>query len=130
MSLNETELLIKNYVLKENIDKIQLIGLVSTLIISKEVMKKNSEAGKFVEYVIGEEFPSYVIKSRTLIAARVNKILVNLADEDVKKVKRNVTKYIKNLEDKNNSISSDEINSKNNRKRNENDKLQKWLKGL
>lgn len=76
------------------------------------------------------KFPEYVIKSRTLMSARINRILINIEDNsEIRKISRNILDYLDNIENENKS-NEPEKNIKKVKKENENDKLKKWLKGL
>ena len=102
----------KSYLRKNDISKVELMGVMGIIIISKDVIRKNADVGEFVKYTTKIKFPEYVIKSRTLMSARINRILVNIEDEsEVRRINRKVLEYLDNIE-------------------NENDKLKKWLKGL
>ena len=68
---------IKYYLAKEDTNKIELMGILGVLIIKKDFLKKNSDVGDFIEYTMGVKFPEYVIKSRTLMSARINRNLIN-----------------------------------------------------
>jgi len=118
----------KCYLTKEDINRIELLGVFSILIVKKDILKKNSDVGDFIEAVIGVKFPEYVIKSRTLMSARVNRILI--AEEDdlkLKEIYKDMLDYLCNQEEK---INQEENTYKKQKKKNENDKLKKWLKGL
>ncbi|CUO13257.1 hypothetical protein EAI89_19105 [Eubacterium sp. am_0171] len=120
--------IIRNYLKKTNLDIIDLIGIITVLIIKKDVIKKNSDVGEFVNNILKVKFPEYVIRSRTLIAARVSRILLELDDDKIENIKENILKYIDkiDIEDMNKESST----PKKNKKKNENKKLEKWLKGL
>lgn len=113
---------------KRNFNVIDLIGAVVTLIVEKEYLKRNADVGQFVETIFDEKFPEYVIKSRTLMAARISRELLEREREDVGKIRWEILEYIQeaDLKKKEDTI----IEVKKSKKRNENDKLEKWLRGL
>lgn len=121
---------IKLYLKKNDVNKVELMGIMGILIISKDLIRKNIDVGNFVKDVMGVNFPEYVIKSRTLISARVNRILVDIEDDaEIRKIRKKVLKYLDDIE---NEKLPDELEktTKKAKKENENDKLKKWLRGL
>ena len=121
---------IKLYLRKNDVSKGELMGVMGIIIISKDVIKRNTDVGEFIEYVMKIKFPEYVIKSRTLMSARINRILINIEDNsEIRKISRNILDYLDNIENENKS-NEPEKNIKKVKKENENDKLKKWLKGL
>ena len=120
---------IKLYLRKNDVSKVELMGVMGIIIISKDVIR-NTDVGEFIEYVMKIKFPEYVIKSRTLMSARINRILINIEDNsEIRKISRNILDYLDNIENENKS-NEPEKNIKKVKKENENDKLKKWLKGL
>ena len=121
---------IKLYLRKNDVSKVELMGVMGIIIISKDVIKRNTDVGEFIEYVMKIKFPEYVIKSRTLMSARINRILINIEDNsEIRKISRNILDYLDNIENEYKS-NEPEKNIKKVKKENENDKLKKWLKGL
>ena len=121
---------IKLYLRKNDVSKVELMGVMGIIIISKDVIKRNTDVGEFIEYVMKIKFSEYVIKSRTLMSARINRILINIEDNcEIRKISRNILDYLDNIENENKS-NEPEKNIKKVKKENENDKLKKWLKGL
>ena len=89
----------KSYLRKNDISKVELMGVMGIIIISKDVIRKNADVGEFVKYTTKIKFPEYVIKSRTLMSARINRILVNIEDEsEVRRINRKVLEYLDNIE--------------------------------
>ncbi len=118
---------VQNHLKKSNTDIVEIIGIITTLIITKDVFKKNLEVKEFLSNALGVDFPSYVIRSRTLMAARTSRLLFTVDEEKLYELKNKIFTYIKNndiLDEKNMS------NVKKTKKKNENQKLEKWLKGL
>lgn len=62
-------------------DKALLIGALSQLILNKKVFKRNKELETFLKDVFQVTFLEYVLKSRTLILAKVIRIVTD-ADEE------------------------------------------------
>lgn len=119
---------IKYYLAKEDTNKIELMGILGVLIIKKDFLKKNSDVGDFIEFTMGVKFPEYVIKSRTLMSARINRNLINEeSDLEIERICKKILDYFYTLENKSDI---EENTYKKQKKKNENEKLKKWLKGL
>lgn len=128
MSLDEKK--IKFYLKKNEINTIELMGIMGMIIISKDILKRNSEVKELIEKVLGLTFPEYVIRSRTLMSARVNRFLVGIDNEsEIKKYQKKILNYLESLEDPKVPEELEKVVRKA-KKENENDKLKKWLKGL
>ncbi|PSB69493.1 hypothetical protein C6345_01825 [Bacillus sp. LNXM12-2] len=111
-----------NRLLYESVDSIEVLGISIALIYSKEIFKKNEDLKNFLIKVFDLQFLPYVMKSRTLIAARVSRTLVKLNDEEIHKIKLKILEYFKSDQE------SDKVKSS---KRNTaNEKMKKWLEGL
>lgn len=54
----------------ENLKRMELYSIVSTLILSKNIFKFNKDINNFLK-ILNINFKNYVLKSRTLILARV-----------------------------------------------------------
>ena len=125
MSLDEKK--IKFYLKKNEINTIELMGIMGMIIISKDILKRNSEVKELIEKALGLTFPEYVIRSRTLMSARVNRFLVGIDNEsEIKKYQKKILNYLESLEDP--KVPEKVVRKA--KKENENDKLKKWLKGL
>lgn len=128
MKLDEKK--IRLYLKKNEISVIELMGIVGMLIISKDILKKNSEVEEFVNKTLELTFPAYVIKSRTLMSARVNRVLVNIEDEaQIKQYRKKILEYLDSFQNEEETKESEKTTKKA-KKENENEKLKKWLKGL
>ncbi|WP_440114831.1 hypothetical protein [Paenibacillus sp. QZ-Y1] len=72
----------------------KVIGIVSTMLLSKELFKKNEEINDFLKYVFKIEYKEYVMASRTLIVARTVRLIETLDDKDYINSKKILYKYI------------------------------------
>lgn len=128
MSYDEKD--IKLYLKRSDANKVELIGIFGILIISKELIKKNSEVADFIEFVLDLRLPEYVIKSRTLMMARTSRVLINMTDDfNLKNIRKKILEYLDVIENKK-IFDGQEKEIKKTKKKNENDKLKKWLEGL
>lgn len=64
-------LLFRNELKNRNIPRYRLIGIIVELLLSKEVFKRNSEIASFVKDIFGVELKAYILKSRTMIMAKI-----------------------------------------------------------
>ena len=128
--MNNSELIfdrvIKERLKKKQLDILDVISLFCVFIISRKYIKTNLEVSEFIEYTLKEKFPTYVIKSRTLMAARTCRLLLKTEKIDHDKILNTMRKIVKNVED----VSKENEVIKRPRKENENDKLEKWLRGF
>ncbi|WP_143076538.1 hypothetical protein [Peptostreptococcus sp. D1] len=69
-----------------------MIGILSEMILSKEIFQKNSDIDEFITNVFDISFKHYVYKSRTLIVAKTTRIIYNT--EEIYKYQKNVYSYI------------------------------------
>lgn len=123
----ELELIIER-LRKNKVDIINLLGCYGLLILSKIVFKKNIEASEFLNYIFKIKLPLYITKSRTLMAAKIMRMIYNIKDDE-DKIECIIVSTIEELEKFN---IKKELTKKSNskKKHDENKKLEKWLKGL
>lgn len=84
----------KNELKNSNPARYKFIGIVSRMLLSKELFNKNEEIIDFLKFVIGTEYKEYVMASRTLIVARTVRLIEGLADKDYLDCKKRLYKYI------------------------------------
>lgn len=87
----------RNELKNKSVSRYKVIGIVSELIYSKEVFKRNEDIKDFLKKVFVIEFKEYVMKSRTLIVARVGREILK---DDNSKIKKELLKFLdKKIED-------------------------------
>lgn len=84
---------IKALVNKRISSKEEFIGLLTIAIYSKEIFVKNEDAGKFVKEIFDLNFLEYVVRSRTLLCARLSRRLVKMDKKEMKKCVSLVAHY-------------------------------------
>ncbi|MGR9527404.1 hypothetical protein ACSS31_27355 (plasmid) [Priestia megaterium] len=72
----------------------KVIGIVSKMLLSKELFTKNIEINEFLKYVFHIEYKEYVMASRTLIVARTVRVIEAFPDNDYLDCKKRLYKYI------------------------------------
>lgn len=73
--------------------KYKIIGIVSEMILSKEIFKKNIEIKIFLKEVFDKEFSHYVYASRTLIISRTTRLIADSDDKNYLIYKNNLYKF-------------------------------------
>ena len=84
----------KNELKNSNPSRYKLIGIVTQLILSREIFDKNSDIEKFLDVVFELEFKEYVIASRTLIVARTVRHIDECSEEQYLMFKKRLYKYL------------------------------------
>ncbi len=65
--------------------KDSFLGLVILLLLSKDFFPTNKHAAEFANKHFNVEFLNYVLRSRTLMSAKLSRIIVNMTDDELKK---------------------------------------------
>lgn len=88
--------LFRNELKNNRIPQYKIIGIVSVLIFSREIFKKNSEIYSFLNEVFDLQFKEYIMKSRTLIIARTTKMIHNIQEEEYNLYKKRLLAFVTN----------------------------------
>lgn len=70
-------ILYRNELKNKNIAKYKIVGIVTELIYSKIIFKKNKDIEEFIKDVFNIEFKSYIVRSRSMITSKVVKLIIN-----------------------------------------------------
>jgi hypothetical protein len=108
---------------KRDFDNIDLMGLNVAILYSRNYFVKNQDINSFLQEVYEIEFLPYVMKSRTLIVARITKEINKKSPEELKSIRNKMVNYL-------NRDSIKEDNKKNSKKKDANEKMKSWLEGL
>ncbi|MFJ8529652.1 hypothetical protein [Bacillus sp. NPDC094106] len=123
----------KKHVQLEKENKNYTIGTVTLLIYSKEVFKNNKDIVSFLSDVFDESYLPYVIKSRTLVAAKLGRALAKKEEKEFRSIDKSILIYFDSVIF-DNSREAEETKEtkkiKRNKKKNANDKLDSWLRGM
>lgn len=76
-------ILYRNELKNKNIAKYKIIGITAELIFSKKIFQKNRDVEKFLKDVFNIEYKGYVMKSRTMVVARVSREILSYEDNEV-----------------------------------------------
>lgn len=71
-------LLFRNELKNKNMPQYKLIGIVVELLLSKEIFKRNSEIAAFIKETFDIELKLYILKSRTMIVAKICRSIHNM----------------------------------------------------
>ncbi len=110
----------------DSLDVFSLIGIYSIILFSKEIFKTNSQVADFVKKTMNLDLSNYIIKSRTLIAAKAIKNIINYDPKEQKQLHEKCKKYFNSSHIT--PVENKKQNSK--KKKSENEKLFTWLEGL
>lgn len=105
-----------------NLDKSDLIGLISIIIYSKDLFPHNKDIKSFIDSIFNQSFPNYIIKSRTLIVAKSARIMYDMSLEEADEI------HIKMIDYFNVKSTSSGVTNKNSKK--SYDKLNTWMNKL
>ncbi len=112
------------------IDYISFMGIASYIIYSKEIFPKNKDIVIFLKTVFGLSYLDYVIKSRSLIAARITRHILEKDKDELSLLVQELIKYIECISPDDSTSGSDKKRNKSSKRKNANEKLDTWLKGL
>lgn len=84
----------KNEMKNSKPSRYKLIGIVTQLILSRDLFTRNSDIEEFVGMVFNLEFKEYVIASRTLVVARTVRHIDECKDEQYLLYKKKLYKYL------------------------------------
>lgn len=115
----------KRNVQLEKTDKNYTIGTVILLIYSNETFKNNKDIIPFLKDVFNETYLPYVIKSRTLVAAKLGRTLAQKEEKEFEQINEGILIYFNSI----NSSDNKKVNKKKGKK-NANEKLDSWLGGI
>lgn len=125
---NDLEI-IKALVNKRISSKEEFIGLLTIAIYSKEIFVKNEDASKFIKEIFDLSFLDYVVRSRTLLCARLSRRLVMMDKKEMKKSVSLVAHYFST----NQYVhfwDPDDIFSYKNKRSDANKDVNTWIKAL
>lgn len=80
-------ILYRNELKNKNIPKYKIVGIVTELLYSKIIFKRNENIACFIKDVFNIQFKSYVMKSRSMVVARIGKLIIKSEDSNEYKSK-------------------------------------------
>lgn len=92
--MNDSLIIYLNELKNKIVPKYKIIGITTQLIFSTSMYKRNSDIEPFLSEIFNLSFRPYVIKSRTLIASRVSRVISESDSSDIELVKRNLYSYL------------------------------------
>ena len=105
-----------------DIMRINLYGLMSAVILSKTIFKRNSEISVFLE-LVNITVKDYVMKSRTLLLSRIIRDIEKMDADQLKKIQKETVNYLFSIQD------IQEVTSKKNKRNSIDDVLEKFGRG-
>lgn len=80
-------ILFRNELKNKSVPKYKIIGIVSELLLSRQIFVKNVDIEEFLKEIFSLEFKAYLFRSRTLIVARVTKEIMEMEKDNTYKNK-------------------------------------------
>ena len=93
--MNKNIAIYKNELKNSMIPKYKFIGIVSELIMNKEIYRKNTDVEYFLISVFDLEFKAYIFCSRTLILARTIRYISISDDKKINEYRKKMYDYLK-----------------------------------
>ena len=87
-------ILYRNELKNKVLPKYKILGIVTEIILSKELFQKNVDLKPFLENVFGVSYKDYVMRSRTMILARTNRIINESPEEKQSEYRKKLNIYI------------------------------------
>lgn len=123
---------------KTKLDVVDTIGIATVLILSKDFFLKNSDIDRFIQQVFNIKYSNYIFNSRTLIVGRINRDIYCMDEDEIRKLNKAIVSYVDNMlkevavnQREDGSLKKENtLKNRPNKKKNENEKLKVWLKGL
>lgn len=92
--MNDSLIIYLNELKNRIVPKYKIIGITTQLIFSTSTFKRNSDIEPFLLKIFNITFKPYVIKSRTIIASRVSRIISKSDSSNIESMKRNLYSYL------------------------------------
>lgn len=104
--------------------KDSFLGLIIMLLFSKEFLPTNKNAADFVNKYFKVEFLNYVIRSRTLMSAKLSRIIIDMSDDELKKCHAFLLLTLRSDME---NLKEVDIKKSNSKKKNAINNLNKWF---
>lgn len=75
-------ILFRNELKNKSVPKYKIVGIVSELVLSRLIFKKNIDIEVFLNEVFKWKFRAYLYKSRTMLMARLTKGIIELEKDN------------------------------------------------
>ncbi|HCT3284840.1 TPA: hypothetical protein RG697_003419 [Morganella morganii] len=109
-----------------NVAKENFIGIINILVLSNELFKRNADVADYVRQTFDIKLLPYAVRSRTIIIAKLCRVLVQITDMESRKLSKKTYDYIaSNFEIDNNKISLTK-----NKNSNALANMEKWIDGI
>lgn len=104
--------------------KDSFLGLTIMLLFSKEFLPTNKHAADFANRHFKVEFLNYAIRSRTLMSAKLSRIIINMTDDELRKCH---TSLLFTLRSDIENLEEIDIKKSNSKKKHAINNLNKWF---
>ncbi|MEK4193303.1 hypothetical protein [Paenibacillus sp. FSL L8-0323] len=130
MTKQSSDDLILKKVTKADADLLDVFGVTVALLYSKSNFNKNQDIERFLKSVFDVNFLPYVMRSRTLIVARITRDLNQMDEERLEIIRKNIIKFINENKNSDDDESNENHYNKKTKKKDANEKMKTWLEKL
>jgi len=81
----------------QKVSKETFIGAIVCLLLDKQTFKSNNEVGEFINLILNIQIPTYMVRSRTLMVARVCRIINGLDTKNIEKLSNTTYRFLKTI---------------------------------
>ena len=74
-------ILFRNELKNKNIPTYKIVGIVSELLLSKEIFRANDDIRGFLDEIFSIKFKDYLYKSRTLLVSRTIRVILSIDNQ-------------------------------------------------
>ncbi|HIF9162522.1 TPA: hypothetical protein ACX6PK_003394 [Photobacterium damselae] len=110
----------------EKVSREMILGLTVLMMMNKSVFEKNVNVSEFIEKVFYVKMPNYATKSRTLMVAKVCRLLTKIERTELFYTHKSIVLFLYTLIEDN----SNENDIKNKKSKNALSNMNKWFNGI
>lgn len=125
----ENHKVINDFIIKlkyDAISKEMFLGIMITLLMNKSIFMKNNYVSEFIEDVFSLEVPKYATKSRTLMVAKICRVIFNFDERELTLTHKKALSFLNGI------LTIDIENKPNYKKKSKNAlaNMNKWVGGI
>ncbi|MCB5311956.1 hypothetical protein [Yersinia intermedia] len=125
-SINSILLQFKN----KKVSRETFIGIIVSLILNKELFKTNQDVVKFTSLAFDLNFPMYITRSRTLMVARICRVLFNSDEKSIEKFSNMTSIYLNNILSQQSELNLNTADKYKNTRNDALSNMNKWIGGI
>lgn len=125
-SINSILLQFKN----KKVSRETFIGIIVSLILNKELFKTNQDVVKFTNLAFDLNFPMYITRSRTLMVARICRVLFNSDEKSIEKLSNMTSTYLNDILSQQSELNLNTADKYKNTRNDALSNMNKWIGGI